>query len=230
MRAFVLVGGLGTRLRELFPDTPKALVSFAGQPVVVHQIEQLARHGIRDVVLCVGHGADLIRAHLGDGRDLGVRLRYSQELRPLGTAGALRHARRRFTATSAVLNGDTYLPLDWQAMTDYHRAHPGAVATLAAVWVPDTSRYGQLRVDESDRIMGFGEKSAAGPGLVSAGLYILEPDILDVVPARGAASLELDVFPRLLAAGRPVLAYRTPGPFVDMGTPEGYQALRELLP
>ncbi len=230
MRAFLLAGGLGTRLRVLFPNTPKALVTFAGQPIVAHEIAQLAHHGIDDIVLCVGRDGEAIRERLGDGRPLGVRLRYSFERRPLGTAGALRHARRLFTTTAAVLNGDTYLPLDWTAMRLYHEAHPGTVATLAAVWVTDVSRYGRLRVDREDRIVDYHEKGVgSGPGLVSAGCYVLEPAVLDEVPRRGAVSLETEVFPRLVASGRPVRAFRAPGPFVDMGTPEGYQALCELL-
>lgn len=230
MRAFILAGGLGTRLRPLFPETPKSLVVVGGAPIVVHQIRQLATHGINDIVLCVGFGADTIIDRLGNGADLGVRLRYVRERRPLGTAGALRHARRLFTATSAVLNGDTYLALDWQAMARYHASDGSTIATLAVVAVADVGPYGQVQLDEGGRVTTFVEKGMArGSGLASAGCYLLEPAVLEYVPVHGSVSLEYQVFPRLLAAGRTVRAFRTPGPFVDMGTPEGYQALRELL-
>jgi NDP-sugar pyrophosphorylase family protein len=230
LRAFILAGGLGTRLRELFPDTPKGLVEFGGMPMLAYQIAHLGRHGVDEVVLCVGHGADEIAARLGDGRHLGVHLTYSREPVPLGTAGALRLAAHLFTSTSFALNGDTYLPLDWSAMARYHLEHASADATLAVVHVDDTGRYGQVTIDEEGRVTGFDEKRAGGrPGLVSAGCYALEPRVLDGVPEGRSVSIEHEVFPALLRAGAVLRAFVTAGPFVDMGTPDGYRELRELL-
>jgi NDP-sugar pyrophosphorylase family protein len=230
MRAFVLAGGLGTRLRSLFGDTPKGLVPVGGVPVLELQIGLLAASGIVDIVLCVGHGAEAIEAYFGDGRRLGVELAYSRESAPLGTAGALRAAASRFTEPSAVLNGDTYLPLDWPAMARYHRADARTMATLAVVEAADAQRFGTVKVGRRGRILQFREKrAAAGPGVVSAGFYVLDPCLLAFVREGRSVSIEHQVFPQLVRAGQVLRAFPAGGPFFDMGTPDGHRCLEEHL-
>lgn len=227
---FILAGGLGTRIRGLFPDRPKSMIPFNGKPFLEHQIALLARQGFRRFVLCVGYQAGPIRAHFEDGRRFGVEISYSQEATPLGTGGALRYAAAHFDGPGLVLNGDTYLAMDYRAMAAFHAAHAGAVGTIAVSEVADTARYGQVVLDDARHITAFREKAVAhGRGMVNAGAYIFEPRILDYIPKSGKVSLENETFPSLLAAGEAIYGYPIRESFVDIGTPEGYRQLQTIL-
>ena len=236
MTVFVLAGGLGTRIAGLFPDRPKALVPVAGRPFIERVLEGLAAHGLTDVVLCLGHGAAPLVEHVGDGARFGVRVRCVVEDRPLGTAGALAFARRAAghgEETFLALNGDTWAEFDDAALLALHR-RLGADATVACYRVDDSTARGTVGTSDDGRLLGFREKSETGPGWVSGGVYALEPRALDPVPRGGdgvplAASLETDVFPALLAQGRTLGAWRAPGRFWDMGTPEGREGAEAAL-
>jgi NDP-sugar pyrophosphorylase family protein len=228
MTVFVLAGGLGTRIAGLFPDLPKALVPVAGRPFVDRQLAGLAAHGLTDVVLCAGHGAAALVAHVGDGARLGVRARAVVEARPRGTAGALAFARAAVAhpdETFLAINGDTWAEFDPPALLALHRAL-AADATVACYPVADATARGTVEIDGGDgRLVAFREKQHAGPGWVSGGVYALEPAALAGVDAgadAAPASLESDVFPALLARGRTIAAWRGDGDrFWDMGTPAG---------
>ena len=222
MTAFVLAGGLGTRIAGLFPDLPKAMIPVAGRPFIDRLIDRL--HGF-EVVLCAGHRAEPLVDHV---RDRGVRVVIEGE--PLGTAGALAFARRETEhpdETFLALNGDTYAEFDPGTLLAHHRALH-ADATLACYRVDEAAARGTVDL-EGDRLKGFREKAAQGPGWVSGGVYALEPRALDGIDTGKAASLELDVFPALLARGRTIGAWRAPGAFWDMGTPDGLRAAEERL-
>ncbi len=225
MTVFVLVGGLGTRLAALHPDRPKVLVEVAGRAFVDRVIDGLAEQGVRDVVLCAGHRAEAVRAHVearpGSAPDARVRL--VEEPAPLGTAGALAFARASTAhadETFLAVNGDTWAEFDAGALLALHRALD-ADATLACYRVDDASARGTVESGDDGRVTAFREKADHGPAWVSGGVYALEPRALAGVPTDRATSLESDVFPALLARGRTLGAWRSTGAFWDMGTPEG---------
>jgi len=226
VRAFVLAGGMGTRLQSLGPrfgGLPKPLVPVGGRPLLERQLEWLAGHGVRDAVLCTGHGADQVRETLGDGARLGTRLRYSAEEEPLGTAGALRLARGHVAGSALVLNGDTLAPCDPWAL-ERARWESGALGALALFRVADASARGRVECDADGRIARFVEKDArhAGPAWVNGGVYAFAPRMWSYIPAAGAVSLEHDVLPRLAAEGG-LMGVETEGEFWDIGTPEDWE-------
>ncbi len=230
MKVFILAGGLGTRIRSLFPDRPKSMIPFGGKPFLEQLIVLLSGQGFRQFVLCVGYQAEMIMAHFQDGQRLGVEIAYSQEPAPLGTGGALRYAAPYFDAPVLVLNGDTYLDTDYQAIVAYHKQHPGACGTVVVCEVEDAGQSGRVVLDADGRVVAFHEKQAGvGRGLVNAGVYVFEPHILDYIPAGVQVSLEREVFPALLRAAQPLFGFVVHEAFVDMGTPAGYQRLEAIL-
>jgi NDP-sugar pyrophosphorylase family protein len=234
MKVFILAGGLGTRIRSLFPDRPKALIPFKGKPFLEYQLQLLAEQGFHHFVLCLGYMAEQIIHYFGDGAKWGINIEYSIEESPLGTAGALKFAAPFFRETSLVLNGDTYLRADYQALIAYHREQvkrKGAVGTLVVVEVKDTARYGRVVIDEDGRVIEFQEKAPSphNASLINAGIYVFEPYILNYIPSGRSVSLEEETFPAILAAGEKLYGFPVKGTFVDIGTPEGYYALKRLL-
>lgn len=230
VKVFILAGGLGTRIRPLFADQPKAMIPFHGKPFLEIQMQLLADQGFTSFVLCVGYQAEPIITHFGDGTTRGWEIVYSREPRPLGTGGALRYAEQYLKATSIVLNGDTYQPMDYQALVRAHRSFTRSMGTITVVEMNDTDLYGQVMTDKHSRIQQFLEKTAvSGPGKVNAGVYVLEPQILQHSPPGQKVSLERDVFPSILSAGLPLYAFTEERAFVDIGTPEGYQTLCAVL-
>jgi D-glycero-alpha-D-manno-heptose 1-phosphate guanylyltransferase len=229
VKAIILAGGLGTRLRSVVTSTPKVLAPIGERSFLELLVRQLHSHGIRKVVMCTGYLADQIESKFGDGRDWDVSIEYSKEQRPLGTAGAVKLAQRHLGDTSEflVLNGDSFLEIDYHAFIGFHRRQEGAIASMAVLCVPDASRYGTVRVDGGGRVRGFAEKTGSnGPGLVNGGIYVFTQAVLQHIP-EGPASLERDVFPRLLDQG--VYAQEQRGMFIDIGTPADYARAQELL-
>ncbi len=230
MKVFILAGGLGTRIRALFPDRPKSMIPFKGKPFIEYQMDMLAQQGFEDFVLCLGYRAQAIRDYFEDGTRWPWTITYSQETSPLGTAGALRYAEAHFEQAILLLNGDTYMDTDYQAIVTYHRQHPNAVGTLAVTKVEDTARYGQVMLDADQQIIAFREKAVTqGPGHVNAGVYVLKPNILHAIPAGEKVSLERDVFPALLAADKALYGCPVPDAFIDIGTPQGYQIFADCV-
>jgi NDP-sugar pyrophosphorylase family protein len=228
MRAIILVGGLGTRLRAIVSDRPKPMALVCGKPFLEHQITHLARHGITEVVLCAGHMADMIRAHFGEGSWQGIRIHYSVEASLLGTGGAVRNARDLIHDRFLLLNGDSFIDVD---VRDFRAAHERAIAatpnllgTICAREIDDSASFGRLDVAADGRLIAFREKGVGGPGLVNAGLYMLEPSILALIPDGRPVSLEREVFPSALEMGRPLHVYPSDAYFMDIGTPQGYSA------
>lgn len=231
MTVFVLAGGLGTRIAGLYPDLPKALVPVAGRPFIDYMLEGLAAKGLTDVVVCAGHRAGPLVEHVGDGARFGVAARVVVEDAPRGTAGALAFARRATAQedeTFLALNGDTWAEFEPAGLLALHR-DLDADATLACYEVGDASARGTVDPGPDGRLLGFREKAMAGPGWVSGGVYALEPRALAGVDAEASMSLETDVFPDLLARGRTLGAWRAPGRFWDMGTPEGRSEAEAIL-
>lgn len=220
--ALVLVGGMGTRLRSVYAQGPKALAPIAGKPFLAYLLKSLAAAGANHVVLCVGYGAEQIEECVKDGSKFGLRIRYSRETEPMGTAGALGLAYSRFARGKRVLamNGDSIVQTSLPAMWDWHRKN-AAAATIALVGLPDTARYGRVEVNEAGWITSFHEKNdQPAPGFISGGVYFFEARVMEDIVARGSVSLEREVLPAEIPRG--LLAFKTSGYFIDIGVPEDY--------
>ncbi|MDP9377168.1 MAG: NDP-sugar synthase [Actinomycetota bacterium] len=231
MQAVILAGGEGTRLRPLTSTVPKPVVPLVDRPFIAFMLDWLSSHGIDDVVMSCGHMAHGVRNVLGDGSAVGLRIRYVEEPSPMGTGGALKYAEDLLDERFLMLNGDSLADFDLTAQMAWHEAK-GARGTLALVAVPDPSNYGLVKTDEEGCVTAFIEKPAADAALenryVSAGAYVLERSILELLEPGSPASIERDVFPRLVGDG--LYAMTVDGYWLDIGTPERYlQATFDIL-
>ena len=221
-QALILAGGEGTRLRPLTSRVAKPVVTLVDRPFIAYMLEWLRRHGVTDVVLSCGFLAAGVRAELGDGARHGVVLHYVEEPEPLGTAGAVLHAADLLGERFLVCNGDILTDLDLGAQLAQH-GRTGARATLALVEVHDASAYGLVRCEPDGSVREFVEKPqgpAVGEQLVSAGAYVLERSILDLIPRGRASSLEREVWPALIGHG--LYGHHSSGYWMDIGTPDRY--------
>lgn len=227
----VLAGGLGTRLRgALGNDLPKVLAPIGGRPFLDLLIDWLAGYGVRRLVLCLGHLADKVEAHLSRRTTLAaVDIETVVEPEPLGTGGALRFAASRLTSDPVLaLNGDTWTDTDLTAFATAHRAHD-AYLTILCAEVSDASRYGRLEVDEDDRVMHYAEKEdVPRRGLISAGFYLLSRRALEDLVASGAASFERDFLQRQ-PPGRIRAHFAGDARFIDIGTPESLSQAPDVI-
>jgi mannose-1-phosphate guanylyltransferase len=232
MDAVVLVGGSGTRLRPLTLRTPKPMLMLVDRPLLGYLFDQLAAAGVDRAILACGYLPDALVAHFGDGGATasGLALEYVVEPEPLGTAGAARLAALgRVDESFLLLNGDILSEHDLGALIALHRAR-GASATLALVQVDDPSRYGVVECDADGTVRRFVEKPAPGESssdLVNAGAYVLEPSVLESIPAGRPVSIEREIFPALVGHGLSALALE--GYWSDVGTPESYLAAHAML-
>jgi mannose-1-phosphate guanylyltransferase len=222
MQALILAGGEGTRLRPLTSTVPKPVVPMVDRPFIAFMIDWLRDHGVEDIVMSCGHLAAGVRNVLGDGEAFGVRLRYVEEPRPLGTGGALKYAERLLDERFLMLNGDVLTDIDVSAQIAHHE-RTGARATLALTPVEDPTAYGLVRLDGDGAVTEFVEKPSSDQidtNNISAGVYVLERSVLDMLEPGEPASIERDVFPRLVGAGLYGCVAR--GYWLDIGTPERY--------
>jgi mannose-1-phosphate guanylyltransferase len=235
MQALVLVGGEGTRLRPLTLTQPKPAIALVDRPFIRFMVDWLARHGVDEVIMACGFRPDALRLALGDSAPDGTRIRYLEEEEPLGTAGPIRLAAEHGLLGDRfmVLNGDVLADLDLTALQAVH-AERGDVATLALFPVADPTAYGLVRREgpgDSGDVLEFVEKpepEQIDTDEISAGAYVLERAILDLIPAGRAVSIEREVFPHLVGHG--LGACRLVGYWMDIGTPERYlQASWDIL-
>jgi D-glycero-alpha-D-manno-heptose 1-phosphate guanylyltransferase len=227
MKAVLLVGGLGTRLRSVVPSLPKTLASVGDKPFLELLVRQLCSQELRQLVMCTGYLAEQIQEVFQDGSDFGATIEYSKEAVPLGTAGALKLAQRYVQNESEflVINGDTFLEIDLNEFILSHRKH-GSLATMAVVPVENSSRYGTVQVGADGRILGFLEKTGQNaPGTINAGVYVFSNAAFALIP-QGPVSLERDVFPLLMEQGFYAIEQR--GMFIDIGTPEDYARAKKM--
>ena len=225
MKAVVLVGGEGTRLRPLTLTTPKPLLPVAGRPLIERVVGNLAAHRIEEVILSVGYKPDAFRAAYPSGQCAGVALRYVVETEPLDTGGAIAYAvdEAGIDERFIVVNGDVITELDVSSLVRFH-AEVGASATISLVPVEDPSRYGVVVTDGTGRVSSFVEKPSAGEAptnFINAGAYVMEPDAIESVVRGGRVSVERDVFPMLAEAGR-LYALASDSYWIDTGDPAAY--------
>ena len=227
MRAVVLVGGQGSRLRPITFDIPKALVPLRNRPFMGYMLDFLRRGGLSGAVLSLGYLPDPIQAYLCEKQDLeGFSVDYAVEDHALGTAGGIKNAEEYLDGeTLVVVNGDVLTGMDLAAAIHVHKASD-ALATITLTSVEDPTAYGLVEVDHEMRVHRFIEKPAADDvttNLVNAGVYVLEPEVLGMIPAGREVSIEREVFPELQESGR-MRAHITSSYWRDIGTPRSYLA------
>jgi mannose-1-phosphate guanylyltransferase len=232
MKALILLGGLGLRLRPLTAWRPKPLLPIVNRPFFSYQLDLLRRHGIKDVVLALGHKSHHFKKYLGTGRSAGLRFTYSLERSPLGTGGAIRNALPHLDGVTVVLNGDILCDLDLGRMWREHRRKK-AQGSLALVSVKDPARFGLVETGRGGRIAGFIEKPTSDEittNQVNAGFYILERALIEKIPPQRAVSVEREVFPQLVRENAALNGFVHKGYWLDIGTLASFwQAHRDLM-
>ena len=233
MQALILAGGKGTRLRPLTVYTPKPIVPICNRPFLLYQIDTLRRAGIKNITLSLSYQPQKIEQQLGHGADYGVEINYTVEPQPMGTAGAYKFAADLIREPTVVFNGDILTDLDLEAVIRQHRER-GAAATIVLAPVENPSAYGLVETEEDGRIRRFLEKPKANEisvNTINAGTYVLEPHILDYIPAGENYSFEYGLFPDLLRRGESFYAHIPERAYwIDIGTPARYlQAHHDLL-
>ncbi|MDI1242651.1 MAG: NDP-sugar synthase [bacterium] len=227
MRALILAGGKGTRLRPLTVYTPKPVVPVLNRPFLTYQLDLLRKAGITDVTLSLSYQPDKIEDVLGDGSDFGVKLNFVTEPSALGTAGAVRFAIEGASEPVLVLNGDILTDLDLSTMVQAHTDRKDQI-TIALTRVEDPTKYGLVAMNSDGSIESFIEKPKDGtfdgsPNTINAGIYILEPSAFDLIPKGANSSFEYDVFPKALEQGLAFSGYVLDDNYwQDIGTPESY--------
>lgn len=228
MQALILAGGKGTRLRPLTVYTPKPIVPVLNRPFLLYQIDILRRAGIADITLSLNYQPNKIEFQLGDGSGFGANLRYVTEPAPMGTAGAYKFAGGNLNETTVVFNGDILTDIDISKIIEFHREKKAA-ATIVLTPVENPSAYGLVETDEQGGVLRFLEKpkpeelANLATKNINAGIYILEPEVLDLIPKGENYSFEYNLFPALLEHKKPFFAYILQNNYWrDIGTPESY--------
>jgi mannose-1-phosphate guanylyltransferase/phosphomannomutase len=219
MKAVVMAGGEGTRLRPLTSNQPKPMVPVVGKPCMEHILELLRDHGMDEVIVTVAFLPQAIRSYFGEGETLGMQIGYSVEESPLGTAGSVRLAAKRLDETFLVISGDALCDLDLTALVDFHK-EKGAAVTIGLKSVENPLEFGIVVTDEEGRIERFLEKPSWGQvfsDTINTGIYVVEPEVLKHVPTDRPFDFSKELFPYLLEMGRPLYGYVMDGYWQDIG-------------
>ena len=219
MKAVVMAGGEGTRLRPLTSNQPKPMVPVVGKPCMEHILELLRDHGMNEVIVTVAFLPQAIRSYFGEGETLGMQIGYSVEESPLGTAGSVRLAAKQLDETFLVISGDALCDLDLTALVDFHK-EKGAAVTIGLKSVENPLEFGIVVTDEEGRIERFLEKPSWGQvfsDTINTGIYVLEPEVLKHVPTDRPHDFSKELFPYLLEMGRPLYGYVMDGYWQDIG-------------
>jgi mannose-1-phosphate guanylyltransferase / phosphomannomutase len=224
MKAVVMAGGEGSRLRPLTLGRPKPMVPIATKPVMEHNLDLLKRHGITDIVVTVQYLASMIQDYFGDGSQMGLNIVYSVEQSPLGTAGSVKLAQRYLDETFMVISADALTDFDLKKIVDFHREKK-SLATLTLYRVPNPLEYGVIITREDGSIAQFLEKPSWGEvfsDTVNTGLYVLEPEVLDYFEPDKVYDFSQELFPLMLKRGDPLFGYIAPGYWCDVGNLQEY--------
>ncbi len=233
MKAILLAGGKGTRLRPLTVHTPKPIVPIFNRPFLHYQIDLLKQvPEIDEVILSLNYQPGRVEEVFGDGSDIGIKIRYVVEPAPLGTAGAIKYAGEHLKDTVVVFNGDVLTQIDLAAVLTLHRERQ-ARATIVLTPVDNPSAYGLVETDADGNIQRFLEKpkpEEITTNLINAGIYVLEPDTFDRIPSEVPWSIERSYFPSLIERNETFVGYAYSGYWIDIGTPEKYmQVHRDIM-
>lgn len=220
----ILAGGLGTRLRSVLSDKPKVLAEVDGRPFVSYLLDQLCRGGVKTTILCTGYLGDQVERTLGSSYG-NMELRYSRESAPLGTGGALRHALPMLDGASAIiLNGDSYCDANLEYFVSWHESK-ASPATILLARMKDTQRFGRVDIQEDGDIVRFQEKAeTSGPGWINAGIYLIERELIQGIPANCPVSIEREIFPKWIKRG--LRGFRCAAELWDIGVPDAYAQAR----
>jgi len=221
MKAVVLAGGEGTRLKPLTYRRPKPLMPVAGRPCIDYVLRSLATSGFHEIIVTTAYLSDALIKSIGDGLEYNASILYSFEENPAGTAGAVRRVANFIDDTFVVAMGDLLCDVDFKALHDFHK-RKGGVVTIALTEVEDPLQYGIVGLDENGRIAKFKEKpkkEEAFSNLVNAGIYILEPEVLEFIPTDQKFDFAKDLFPKLLSKGVPLYGSKLEGTWMDIGRP-----------
>lgn len=225
MKALILAGGLGTRLRPLTNTRPKHLLPIANRPHIEHVFDLLQRHGVDEVVLLTSYLAEAFETTASQAASRGLAVHVTHEEEPLGTAGALRNAEEFASdGTFLVFNGDVLMDIDLGEVLEFHRDR-GAEATIVLTPVDDPSAYGVVPTEQGGRVLGFIEKpprDESPTNLINAGIYVLEPSVLERIPRGEVWSAERQLFPGLVEEGARLFAVASESYWMDIGTPEKF--------
>jgi mannose-1-phosphate guanylyltransferase / phosphomannomutase len=225
VKAVVMAGGEGTRLRPMTANQPKPLLPVVNKPIMEHVLRLLKRHGFTETVVTVQFLAALVRNYFGDGEEIGMRLSYATEEMPLGTAGSVKNAQEALRDERfLVISGDALTDIDLTDLVRFHKEN-GALVTIALKRVPNPLEFGIIIIDEDGRVQRFLEKPTWGQvfsDTANTGIYVMEPEVLDHVAAGAPVDWSGDVFPKLLAEGAPLYGYVADGYWEDVGTHESY--------
>src|SRR3954447_21471856 len=225
MRAVVMAGGEGTRLRPLTSNQPKPMVPIVGKPCMEHILELLRDHGFQEIVVTVAFLPQSIRSYFGDGSSLGVEIEYSVEETPLGTAGSVRLASDRLEDTTLIISGDALCDIDLTQLVEFHRERNAAV-TIGLKSVENPLEFGIVVTDEDGKVERFLEKPSWGQvfsDTINTGIYVLEPEVLKHVPTDRPYDFSKELFPLLLEMGRPIYGYVCEGYWQDIGNLDQYR-------
>lgn len=226
MRAVLMAGGSGTRLRPLTCDLPKPMVPILNRPIAEHIVNLLKRNGITEIIATLHYLPDIMRNYFQDGQDFGVQMTYAvEEDQPLGTAGCVKNIADLLDDTFLVISGDSVTDFDLQAALDFHRSN-GSMATLVLKRVPNPIEFGVVITDEAGQIRRFLEKPSTSEifsDTVNTGTYILEPEVLNYLPDNQESDFSKDLFPLLLEKGEPMYGYVADGYWCDVGHLEAYR-------
>ena len=231
MKGMILAAGEGRRLRPLTNHLPKPMLPLAGRPLLEHIIIHLRDCGITDLAVNLHHLPEVVMDYFGQGRHWGVNLRYSVEKSLLGSAGGVKRLQSFFDETFVVYYGDVFTQADLRSMVDFHK-RAGAVATMGLYRVPDPWNRGIVQLDEAQTIVRFVEKPPPDQvfsDLANAGIYVLEPEVLNYIPAEQPYDFGHDVFPDLLARSVQVAGYVIEDRLIDIGLPEKYEEAERFV-
>ncbi len=232
MKAVVLAGGEGTRLKPLTYKRPKPLMPVAGKPCIDYVIRALVESGFQEIVITTAYLSDTLIKSIGDGAHYNASILYSFEENPAGTAGAVLRVANFIDDTFVVAMGDILVDVDFRALYEFHRKKGGLVS-IALTEVNDPSQYGIAGVDRAGRIVKFREKpprEEAFSRLANAGMYVMEPDVLDFIPGDQKFDFSKDLFPKLLSKGLALYGYKLEGTWMDIGRPHDlWRASMEIV-
>lgn len=232
MKAIIIAGGLGTRLRPLTYNTPKPIVPVVNRPFIVHQIEHLVKHGVDEIILSLHYLPDEIKKILGDGRQWGIKINYSIEEHPLGTAGAVKNADKFFDSGPMVIfNGDVLTDINISKVVNFHREKRARV-TLTLTEVEDPTPFGLILTDKEGRVTKFIEKpgwNVVTAKTINAGIYVVDPKIFANVPKGKEHSFERELYPALLEKGEPIFGFLSKAYWIDIGNPEKYKEAHQAI-
>lgn len=229
MQTVILAGGLGTRLWPLTEAIPKSMVTVAGVPYLEHQLRLLAEQSLRDVLLLTGYLGEQIQAHFGKGEKLGLRLEYSQEPAPLGTGGALRHARDQLREAFLVIYGDSYLPIRYRdAFERLLATHAEGLVVAYDNALEDTSVKNNIDLDDDGFVSRYEKDAPDSLRYVEAGVLALRRSVVDLIPEGRPASLEKEIFPQLILR-KQLAALVVRQRFYDIGTPQRLALIESVL-